>query len=65
MNYLIVHPDNQDKLKAVKAVLKALKVEFNEAETKYNPEFIKKMAEGEEDIQAGRTVKVTLGDLWK
>ncbi len=65
MNYLIVHPDNQDKLKAVKAVLKALKVEFNEAETAYSPEFIAKIAEGEEDIKAGRTVKVTLDDLWK
>ncbi len=31
MNYLIVHPDNHDKLTAVKAVLKALKVDFDEA----------------------------------
>jgi hypothetical protein len=65
MNYLIVHPDSQDKLTAVKAVLKALKVDFDETETTYNPEFVAKMAEGEEDIKAGRTVKVTLNDLWK
>ena len=31
----------------------------------YSPEFNAKMAEGEEDIKAGRTVKVTLDDLWK
>jgi hypothetical protein len=65
MNYLVVHPDSQDKLTAVKAVLKALNVDFDEAETKYNPEFVSKMAEGEADIKAGRTVKVTLDDLWK
>lgn len=65
MSYLIVHPDNNDKLAAVKAVLKALKVDFDETETIYNPEFVAKMAEGEEDIKAGRTVKVTLDNLWK
>ena len=65
MNYLIVHPDNHDKLTAVKAILKALKVDFDEAKTAYDPEFVTKMAEGEEDIKAGRTVKVTLDDIWK
>jgi len=65
MTYLIVHPDNQDKLTAVKAALKALNVDFDEAKTIYNPEFVAKIAEGEEDIKAGRTVKVTLDDLWK
>ena len=65
MNYLIVHPDSQDKLTAVKAVLKALNVDFDEAKTSYNPEFVTKITEGEEDIKAGRTVKVTLDDLWK
>jgi hypothetical protein len=65
MNYLIVHPDSHDKLTAVKAVLKALNVDFNEAKTPYNPEFVVKMTEGEEDIKAGRTVKVSLDDLWK
>jgi len=65
MSYLIVHPDSNDKLTAVKAVLKALKVDFDEAETKYNAEFVAKMAEGEEYIKAGKTIKVTLDDLWK
>ncbi len=65
MSYLIVHPASKDKLTAIKAVLKALKVDFDETETVYNPEFIAKMAEGEEDIKAGRTVKMTLDNLWK
>ena len=65
MSYLIVHPDSHDKLTAVKAVLKALKVDFDETQTEYHREFVAKIAEGEEDIKAGRTVKVTLDDLWK
>ena len=65
MNYLIVHPDSPDKLTAVKAVLKALNVDFDEAKTKYNSEFAAKIAEGEEDIKVGRTIKITLDDLWK
>jgi hypothetical protein len=65
MNYLIVHPDSHDKLTAVKAVLKVLKVDFDEAKTTYSPEFIAKMSEGEVDIKAGRTVKIKLDDLWK
>ena len=65
MTYLIVHPNSNDKLTAIKAVLKALDVDFDEAGTPYNPDFVSKMKEGEEDIKAGRTVKVSLDNLWK
>ncbi|WP_257666770.1 DUF2683 family protein [Parapedobacter tibetensis] len=65
MGYLIVHPDSSEKLTAIKAVLKALKVDFEESKTAYNADFVAKMQEGEEDIKAGRTVKMTLDELWK
>ncbi|HWK57407.1 MAG TPA: DUF2683 family protein [Parapedobacter sp.] len=65
MGYLIVHPDSSEKLTAIKAVLKALKVDFEESKTTYNADFVAKMQEGEEDIKAGRTVKMTLDELWK
>ena len=65
MTYLIVHPNSNDKLAAVKDVLKALDVDFDEASTPYNPDFVSKINEGEEDIKAGRTVKVSLDNLWK
>jgi len=42
MNYLIVHPENHNKLKAVKAVLKALDVEFDEAKATQGLESITK-----------------------
>ncbi len=65
MGYLIVHPDSQAKLTAVKAVLKALKVDFEENKDAYNADFVAKVEEGENDIKAGRTVKVTLDEIWK
>ena len=65
MTYLIVHPNSNDKLAAIKAVLKALDVDFDEASTPYNPDFVSKINEGEKDIKAGRTVKVSLDNLWK
>ena len=65
MSYLIIHPQSEDKLTAIKAVLKALDVEFQESTNAYNPIFEAKMEEGEKDIEAGRTVKVTLDDIWK
>lgn len=65
MGYLIVRPDTSEKLTAIKAVLKALKVDFEESKTAYNTDFVAKMQEGEEDIKAGRTVKMTLDELWK
>jgi len=46
-------------------VLKALKIDVEESKTVYNADFIAKMQEGEEDIKAGRTVKMTLDELWK
>lgn len=42
MNYLIVHPENHNKLKAIKAVLKALDVEFDEAKATNGLESITK-----------------------
>ncbi len=65
MGYLIVHPDSQAKLTAVKAVLKALKVDFEEIKDAYNADFVAKVEEGENDIKAGCTVKVTLDEIWK
>jgi hypothetical protein len=39
--------------------------EADDPKIAYGPKFIAKMAEGEEDIKSGNTVKVTLDDLWK
>lgn len=31
----------------------------------YDPDFIAKIKQGDEDIESGRTTKVTLDEIWK
>ena len=52
---------------ALKAILKALKIDFKIAkniEKPYNPEFIAKMKQGEADVKAGKTTKIEPADIW-
>jgi len=65
METLIVRPDNHEKLVAVKAILKAMKIDFEKKDSPYDPEFVAKIKEGDEDIKAGRTKKISLDDIWK
>jgi hypothetical protein len=65
METLIVYPDSKEKLNSIKAFMKALNISFEEAKMPYDPEFVKKIQEGDEDIIAGRTKKITPDDLWK
>ena len=63
METLIVHPETKTELKAIKSIMKVLKVRFEESP--YNAEFTAKIKQGRKDIKAGRTTKVTLDDIWK
>jgi hypothetical protein len=42
MEVVIMHPSNREQLAALKAVAKALKVDFETAESPYKAEFVKK-----------------------
>jgi hypothetical protein len=67
METLIVHPRNKEQLAALKAFMKALKVDFTttkSTESTYNDEFVAKMQQSEEDIKAGRTTKIEPADIW-
>jgi hypothetical protein len=67
METLIVQPKTKEQLVAMKAVLKALKIDFKiEKSTKspYSPEFAAKMRQSEEDMKAGRTTKIEPADIW-
>ena len=67
METLIVHPRSKEQLTALKAIMKALKVDFEtekNAERLYSPEFIAKIKQSEEDIKAGRTTKIEPADIW-
>ena len=54
----------------MEAILNALKVPFEKSkeESPYNPEFVKKILQGDKDIKEGTGRKITideLNDLWK
>lgn len=63
MDTLIVHTDSEDKLKALKAVLKALKIDFEKST--YNPDIVAKVKQGEKDLQQNKYTKISLDDIWR
>ncbi|WP_316787710.1 DUF2683 family protein [Pedobacter frigoris] len=66
METLIVQPKTKEQMAAVKACLKALKIDFKvDEKSPYDPEFVKKILQGEEDIKKGKGVKIATEDLWK
>jgi hypothetical protein len=65
METLIVHPENKEQLVALKAFMKALKISFEKAKSPYDPEFVKMIQQGDEDLKAGKGVKVDIDNLWK
>jgi len=72
MNTIIVHPDSEEKWKALKAFLKALNIPFElppaSKEKPYNNEFVNMVLEAEKDIKKGKGTKMSSKDfdnLWK
>lgn len=67
METIIVNPKNEEQLTALRAFMKALKVDFKikkSTEKPYNSEFVAKMKKSEEDIKAGRITKIEPADIW-
>lgn len=61
------HPRDASQVKALKAFLLAMDIRF-ELEPPYNPAFVEMVRQGEEDLKAGKGVKMTLAELnalWK
>jgi hypothetical protein len=65
MDTLIVHPKTKEQLAALKAFIKALKIDFSTEKGPYNPKFVEKILQGREDIKNGKGVKIAPEDLWK
>jgi len=64
METLIVHPENKEQLDALKAFMKAFKISFEEKETNYDPEFVTMVLQGDQDLKAGKGIKVDIDNLW-
>ncbi len=65
METVIAHPANKEQLNALKAFMKALKVDYKVEKSPYKPEFVKKILQGREDVKNGKGVKIAIEDLWK
>ena len=65
MGTLIVHPENKEKLDALKAFMKALKIRFEENKSPYDFKFVEKLNRSDEDFKAGNFTAIKTEDLWK
>ncbi|RBQ08737.1 DUF2683 family protein [Pedobacter miscanthi] len=66
METLIVHPKNKEQLTALKAFIKALKIDFTSEKSPYNPEFVKKILDGEKSRKSGKPgLKIDVQNMWK
>ena len=65
MGTLIAHPENKEKSDALKAVMKALKISFEEEQSPYDPEFVEKIKRSDENFKDGKFKAIKTEDLWK
>jgi len=65
-NILIAHPSDAKELSIIKAFFEALKIKFEVAkDSPYSPEFVAKIEKSRKQVAEGKTVKISLDDIWK
>jgi antitoxin component of RelBE/YafQ-DinJ toxin-antitoxin module len=57
MEALTIHPKNSEQLKAIKSVLRAMKIPFEKKDSSYDPEFVKMIQEAEKDRENSTVLK--------
>jgi hypothetical protein len=65
METLIVRPKTKEQLTALKAFIKAMKIDFTSEKNPYDPKFVEKLLQGREDIKNGKGIRIATDDLWK
>lgn len=64
---LTARPKTKEQFNALKAVFKALKVDFTisnkEKDSPYNSEFVEKIRKGEKDLEDGKGISMTFKEL--
>lgn len=72
METLIVQPKDKEQLAVLKAIMKALKVDFKTEkrldETERilaNPAMVKRLDESRQQLKDGKVVTIALDDLWR
>ena len=56
METLIMHPQNNEQLSALKAIAKALNVDFETEKSPYNPDFVAKIKESKKQVDEGKYI---------
>ena len=67
---ITVYTEDTSQIEAIKAVIKAFKVKYKiskaqEMESPYDPEFVAKIKNSRKQASEGKTVKISLDDIWK
>jgi|GEM_PF-1973137 len=67
MSIVIAKPENQAKKDALKAVLKALDISFEETDQfgNYNLDFVAKILAGDQAKAEGKGVTIDIDSMWK
>jgi len=65
MEVLAVCPKTKEQVTALKAFLKAMKIDFKSEKNPYDPEFVEKILHGRKDIKNGKGIRIATKDLWK
>lgn len=66
METLIIHTEDSEKTKIVKAFLKALHIKFEaKRDMPYDPQFVKKIKESANEAANGKLTTIETADLWK
>ena len=64
MDLFVAHPKTNEQLEAMKAFVKALKIDF-EIEKAYDPQFVKEILKAKQDVAEGKGIRIKTEDLWK
>ena len=66
---LILKNVQKKHLALIAELAKTLKIDIEEAKAdeqgEYDPEFVKKIQKGDDDLKQGKGVKMNVNDLWK
>lgn len=67
MNTIILHPKSKQEATLFEDLARALKVPFEKGDEKspYEASFVAKVKESRQQANEGKTVKVTLDEIWK
>lgn len=65
---IVAFTNDNDKINAIKAVMKAFKIKFEISkvqEKPYSPEFVAKIKESKQQFKDGKFSTLSLDDVWK